>query len=264
MISTPPVVRRGISKLVSQIPLGRAARLAEDAEARALQAGLLPRDAPPIPGFDIAFTYRTSPECSGDLFDVFPLSDSTLALCIADVSGKGLEAAKLMSELYSAVHAYAPGSESPAQLCTSVNQHLSGRIPPGKYATMFYGMLDTGTCLLRYENAGHCLPVLARRDGNIEFPASFSGVLGLFSHWLYQNQEVQLRSGDTLLLLTDGVIGAEARRGKEFGYQRVIEAVQKARESTAAELGRIILDQVMKFSHDTLRDDASLIVLKVD
>ncbi|HKR28179.1 MAG TPA: PP2C family protein-serine/threonine phosphatase [Acidobacteriaceae bacterium] len=262
MISTPPVVRRSLSKLVRQSPLGRGARMAEKNEARALHAQLLPRAAPQVPGYDLAFAFETAAACGGDLFDVFALEDGTLALCIADVSGKGMEAVRLTSDLRAAVRACAPEAQTPAQLCTTVNRLLSGKFPPGKYATMFYGMLDVPTGTLRYESAGHCLPVLIRADGSVEFPASFSGVLGLFSHWLYQDQEVRLRSGDTLLLVTDGVLGAEARRGGEFGYQRVIAAVQNAGASSAAELGSAVLEQVSQFCRGRLRDDASLIVLK--
>jgi len=237
--------------------------MAQNTQARALQSQLLPREAPRVPGYDFAYGFQTAADCSGDLFDIFPLDDGTLALCIADVSGKGMEAARLMSELHTAVRACAPEAESPAELCTTVNRLVSGKFAPGKYATMFYGVLSVATGVLCYENAGHCLPVLVRGDGSVDFPASFSGVLGLFSHWLYRNQELRLGSGDTLLLVTDGVLDAEARRGDEFGYQRVITAVQEARGSSAAELGRAILDQVSDFCRGRLRDDASLIVVKV-
>lgn len=236
--------------------------MAENIEARALQSQLLPHAAPRIPGYDLAFAFQTAPACGGDLFDMFPLADGRLALCIADVSGKGMEAVHLMKELRDAVRACAPEANTPAELCTTVNRLLSGKFAAGKYATMFYGMLDVATGTLRYENAGHCLPVLVRSDGRVEFPASFSGVLGLFSHWLYQNQELRLGSGDTLLLVTDGVLGAEARRGREFGYQRVIAVVQDARGSSAADLGQALLDQVSQFCRGRLLDDASLIVVK--
>lgn len=262
MISTPPVVIRSLTKLVRQTPLGRSARMADNAQARALQSQLLPREAPRVPGYDFAFAFQTAAACSGDFLDIFPLDDGTLALCIADVSGKGMEAVRLMRELHAAVRACAPEADNPAELCTTVNRLLAGKFAPGKYATMFYGMLHVATGALRYENAGHCLPVLVRADGSVEFPASFSGVLGLFTHWLYQNQEVRLARGDTLLLVTDGVLAAEARRGHEFGYQRVIAAVQAARGFSAAELSHALLEQVSQFCRGRLRDDASLIVVK--
>lgn len=263
MIPSPSEVRRGFSELMRLTPIGRRARQAETEQARALQERLLPREIPQVDGFDIACAWKPSSVVSGDYFDVIPLTEGRVALCTADVSGKGLSAANLMSDLRAAVRALAPESATPADLCSRVNRALCGQIPTGKYVTMFYGMLDRGGQVLHYENAGHCLPVLIRADGCVEFPASFSGVLGLFSHWLYQDQQIQLRSGDTLLLLTDGVIEAEGRRGEEFGYQRLIALVQSARSQGAERLGREILAAASHFCRGKFLDDASLIVLRV-
>lgn len=264
MIPLQREVRRGLNELARLNPIGRKARAAETEEARALQARLLPKKAPRLLGIDIAVGWQPSSEVSGDYFDVFPLGNGRMALCIADVAGKGLAAVQVTSELRNAVRAHAPESKTPAELCTSVNQTLNSRIPPGKYATMFYGILDGSDGRLLYENAGHCLPLLVRGDGCVEFPASFSGVLGLFSHWLYQNQETQLRSGDTLLLLTDGILEAEGRRHAEFGYQRLITLVQEARSLSAEEMGQAVLAAVGKHASGNLRDDASLVVVRVE
>jgi len=256
------VVRRGLKKLRLETPAGRAARTAEEAEARAIQMRLLPTEIPQIAGFETASAWEPSEEVSGDYFDVFPLPHDGMALCIADVSGKGLAAATLASELRDAVRKFAPEAASPAELCTEVNQALS-RPGQTRYVTMFYGMLDAGTKWLRYESAGHCLPLLVRSDGSVWFPASFSGVIGIFSHWLYQNQEVHLQAGDCLLLITDGVLQAENRKGEEFGYQRLIAAVGGGRSRSAEELGQEILAEVTEFSGGKLEDDASMIVVRV-
>jgi serine phosphatase RsbU (regulator of sigma subunit) len=87
--------------------------------------------------------------------------------------------------------------------------------------------------------------------------------MGLFSHWLYQTQEVHLREGDCLLLITDGILQAENRKGEEFGYQRLIAAVGSGPARSAEELGQEILAEVTKFSGGKLEDDASLIVARV-
>lgn len=253
---------RGFDALSNLNPIGRTAREAEQKQARDLQQSLLPEAPPGVPGFDIAFAWQPSSEVSGDYFDVFPLDGSRVALCIADISGKGLAAAQRMRALQSAVRTFAPAASSPSELCTRVNQALCDSTAPGAYVTMFYGVIDRAANRLAYENAGHCLPLLVRAGGSVEFPASFSGVVGLFSHWLYQNQEIQVGSGDTLLLLTDGVLEADNRRGEEFGYQRLISLVMSGRTQTAGELGRQILSEVSRFS-GTLRDDASLIVLRL-
>ena len=242
---------------------GRGARQAENEEALAIQTNLLAHATPRGEGFETASAWQPSTEVSGDYFDVFPLSGGRMAVCVADVAGKGMIAAKLMGQLQSAVQTFAPDAASPAQLCTKVNQALCETTAPGAYVTMFYGVLDQAGKRLHYENAGHCLPVLVRGDGSVEFPASFSGVLGLFSHWLYQDQEIALGSGDTLLLVTDGVIEAEGRRGEEFGYQRLIAIAQNGRARNAQALSEEILKAVSNFCRNRFSDDASLVVVRV-
>ena len=255
--------RRGLLGLKLPSAARRAARAAEEQQARAIQERVLPRTIPQLDGFQIACAWRPSAEVSGDFFDVFVFGGDGMALCIADVSGKGLGAATLMSELHDAVREFAPGAASPAELCTKVNQALCKPGPQTRYVTMFCGMLDREK-RLRYESAGHCLPLLVRGDGSVWFPASFSGVIGIFSHWLYQNQEVQLRSGDCLLLITDGILLAENRRREEFGYQRLISAVESGREHGAEALSQEILTAVTRFCGGKLRDEASLIVVMVN
>lgn len=262
MPSDSNVVRRGLSRLKLPTPSGRAAKSAEKVEARAIQVRLLPAEISQIPGFEIATAWQPSEEVSGDYFDVFPLPQDQTALCIADVSGKGLAAATLASEVRDAVRKFAPDAASPSELCTQVNQALS-RPGQTRYVTMFYGMLDNATRLLRYESAGHCLPLLVRADGSVWFPASFSGLMGLFSHWLYQTQEVHLQESDCLLLITDGILQAESRKGEEFGYQRLIAQVESSRALGAEALSQEILAEVTKFSGGQLEDDASLIVVRV-
>lgn len=241
-------------------PGKRARQEAEREQARAMQRAALPQATPPVEGFAIACAWEPSEEVSGDYFDVFALDGDRVALCIADVAGKGLEAATLMSELQGAVRRLAPTAQSPAALCTEVNQALCRPGRQTRYATMFYGELERGG-RLRYESAGHCLPLLMRGDASVEFPASFSGVIGLFSHWLYQNQEMTLGPGDCLLLLTDGILQAENRRGEEFGYQRLIAVVEGARTGGAERLGQEILAAVRAFCGGSLRDDASLVAV---
>lgn len=248
---------RGLRNLICPRRAGN-----EDGEAREIQERLLPKNVPQLEGFDIAAAFEPFEEVCGDYLDIFPLSGDRMALCIADVSGKGLDAAVLMSKLQEAVRGFAEESASPAELCTKVNQALSGHIGPAKYITMFYGVLDRAERKLRYENAGHCLPLLVRADGSIEFPASFSGVIGIFSHWIYQNQEVQLTPGDRLVLLTDGVIEARRRR-EEFGYQRLISVVKSAPGEDAEALSEEILETVRKFCRGKFRDEASLITVLV-
>jgi len=258
MATEPEVRRSGLRGF--RLP-GMARRDAEQEQALAIQTRLLQQQPPQLEGFDIACGWQLSAEISGDYVDVFALGPDRMALCIADVSGKGLEAVTLTGRLQAAVREFGPSASSPAELCTQVNQMLCGPGSQTRYLTMFYAVLERGVRRMRYESAGHCLPVLVRGDGSVEFPASFSGIIGIFSHWLYQNQEVELRSGDCLLLITDGLLQAENRRHEEFGYQKLIAAVEAHRKLGAAGLSREILAAVSKFTGGKFRDEASLIVV---
>lgn len=254
-------------ELQGQVQLGQVKEQSHEAElaqAHEIQRHLLPRDTPQIAGFQIACAWQPAKSVSGDYFDVLLLGEGRLGLCIADVSGKGITAALLMANLQASVKAFAPEAESPAVLCAKLNSVLCDTVAPGKFVTLFYGVIDTQQRRLQYENAGHCLPLLVHSDGSILMPASYSGVLGLFSHWTYQNSEVQLQPGDCLVLMTDGVLEAANGDEEEFGYQRLIDVVQARRSSGVHGIRTTILEAVSKFCDGKFDDDASLIVVTVD
>ncbi|HZD49693.1 MAG TPA: PP2C family protein-serine/threonine phosphatase [Silvibacterium sp.] len=254
-------------ELQGQVQLGQMKEQSHEAElaqAHEIQRHLLPRETPQIAGFQIACAWQPAKAVSGDYFDVLPLGEGKLGLCIADVSGKGITAALLMANLQASVKAFAKETTSPSALCAKLNSVLCDTVAPGKFVTLFYGIIDTQRRKLHYENAGHCLPLLVHADGSIEMPASYSGVLGLFSHWMYQDSELQLQSGDCLVLMTDGVLEAANKNEEEFGYQRLIEVVKEKRGSGAHGIRSAILEAVSAFCNGKFDDDASLIVVTVD
>jgi sigma-B regulation protein RsbU (phosphoserine phosphatase) len=254
-------------ELQGQVQLGQVREQSHEAElaqAHEIQRHLLPRETPQIPGFQISCAWQPAKSVSGDYFDVLPLGERRLGLCIADVSGKGITAALLMANLQASVKAFAPEAASPAVLCAKLNSVLCDTVAPGKFVTLFYGVIDSQQRRLQYENAGHCLPLLVHADGSILMPASYSGVLGLFSHWTYQNSEVQLQPGDCLVLMTDGVLEAANRDEEEFGYQRLIDVVRAKRDSGVHGIRTAILETVSAFCEGKFDDDASLIVVTVD
>jgi len=254
-------------ELQRQVQLGRVKEQSHEAElaqAHEIQRHLLPQETPQLAGFQIACAWQPAKSVSGDYFDVFPLGEGRLALCIADVSGKGITAALLMANLQASVKAFAKEATSPAELCSKLNNVLCDTVAPGKFVTLFYGIIDTKQRQLHYENAGHCLPLLVRADGSIVMPASYSGVLGLFSHWTFRDSELQLESGDCLVLMTDGVLEASKDDEEEFGYQRLIEAVTKSRATGAHGIRNAIMESVSAFCEGHFADDASLIVVTVN
>jgi serine phosphatase RsbU (regulator of sigma subunit) len=232
--------------------------------AQEIQMHLLPRETPQLTGFQIACAWQPARSVSGDYFDVLSLGKGKVGLCIADVSGKGVAAALLMANFQASVKAFAREDLSPASLCSRLNSVLCDNIAPGRFVTFFYAVLDQETRALRYESAGHCLPLLVHGDGTIKFPEASSGVLGLFSHWTYSDHELQLASGDVLVLLTDGVLQAWNAEEEEFGYKRLIESVLASRGQGAHGIRTRVLEDVAAFCNGRFHDDASLIVVTVD
>jgi sigma-B regulation protein RsbU (phosphoserine phosphatase) len=253
-------------QLQGQVQLGlmeHEAHRSELEQAGEIQMHLLPRETPQLDGFQIACAWQPAKSVSGDYFDVFPLGKGRMAICLADVSGKGMAAALLMANLQASVKAFATDGVGPGAMCARLNTALSNNIAPGRFVTLFYGILDANARVLHYENAGHCLPLLVHADGTVDFPAAYSGVLGLFSHWTYSDRSQALRPGDALLLLTDGVLEASDDKEEEFGYQRLMASVMASRAEGAHGIRKKVLEDVTAFCQGHFQDDASLIVVTV-
>ena len=257
----------GVRKLGSRVQLGlnklRTPQSGPD-QAQEIQMQLLPRETPQLAGFQIACAWQPARSVSGDYFDVLPLSEDQAGLCIADVSGKGVAAALLMSNLQAAVKAFARDGVSPSVLCSKLNVTLCDNIAPGRFVTLFYAVLNAGTRTLHYESAGHCLPLLVHCDGTIEVPKAASGVLGLFSHWTYSDHDLTLATGDVLVMMTKGVLDAWNSREEEFGYRRLIDSVLASRAGGADGIRKRVMEDVTAFCNGQFRDDASLIVVTVE
>ena len=123
---------------------------------------------PQIDGWELAVSWQPASGVGGDCFDTIRFDDSRLALTIADVVGKGIPAALLMSNLQAAVRAFASEAVEPSALCHQVNRILCGNIAEGRFISFFYCVLDAAAGMLTYTNAGHYLPMLVRADGSVE------------------------------------------------------------------------------------------------
>ena len=232
-------------------------------EARAIQERLLPKEIPQLRGFEISCAWRPARAVSGDYFDVLKLSDSRLALCIADVSGKGMAAALLMSNLQAAVKSFASGTIPPSELCDRVNRVISSNTADDRYITFFYCVIDSETKRLVYTNAGHNHPILIRRDGAEARLDKGGPVLGPFQQSSYEQGEIDLESGDSLVLFTDGITEAWGPDEIEFGEQQLIDLVRGNRELAAERLQEVVIRAVTRFSGGEFHDDATLIALSV-
>ena len=232
-------------------------------EARAIQIGFLPKEIPQIVGYEIAGAWQPARVVGGDYYDVFPFGGDTLGLCIADVAGKGMPAALLMSNLQAAVRGLASLSLSPEVLCERLNSLICRTIASDRFITFFYAHLDGASRELRYANAGHNAPIVAHRDGTHDRLHEGGGVLGIFPSQNYVMGSHTLLPGDRVLLFTDGVAEACDPDGEEFGDTRLIRLLAENREASAEELQKTILDAVGTFCSGNWQDDATLIAVAV-
>ena len=230
-------------------------------EARSIQRRLLPSEIPQIDGCRIAAAWRPARTVSGDYFDVLKFSDTKAALCIADVAGKGMPAALLMSNIQAAVKSFASESVSPSELCAKVNRLVTGSIGEDRFISFFYAIADAKQKKLTYANAGHNQPMLVRRDGTLARLEPTGAVLGPFPNWSYQHNEIDLEAGDRLLMFTDGVTEVRDEIGDEFGEERLIELLTQNRKLEAEALRDRIVQAVVDYGGGEFHDDATLMVL---
>jgi phosphoserine phosphatase RsbU/P len=233
-------------------------------EALKIQRRLLPQQVPQIDGWELAVSWQPASGVGGDCFDTIRFDESRLALSIADVVGKGIPAALLMSNLQAAVRAFASEAVDPQALCLQVNRILCGNIAEGRFISFFYCVLESATGTVTYTNAGHYLPVLVRADGSIERLGAGGPVLGVLPDAGYEQAQVTMNPGDRLLLFTDGITEARSADDEEFGEERLIEAAIAHRACSAPALQARLADAVVAFTGGRLQDDATLMVLASD
>src|SRR2546429_37240 len=163
---------------------------------RSIQEKLLPRETPQLAGYEIASSWQSAGAVGGDYFDVLPLGEDTLGLCIADVAGKGIPAALLMSNLQAAVRGLSSPSLTPEVLCARLNSLVWKNTHTDRFVTLFYAQLDGPARLLRYPSAGRNAAVGVRPDGTLERLRDGGGVLGVFGGQSYELGSVRLSPGD--------------------------------------------------------------------
>lgn len=235
----------------------------EQQEAAQIQRALMPGEIAAPDGLTIVASSQSARAVGGDYYDVIRIGEDRLAMCVADVMGKGLGAALLMSNLQAAVRMLASQVEDTRDLCNRVNEVICANSVPGKFITFFYCVIDVKQKRLCYTNAGHNWPILARADGNCERLNSEDVVLGTLRHWTYHQGEAQLRSGDRLVLFTDGITESANTDGAEFGEERLLGLVSQNVQLAAEELKNLILNSAQSHCGGVMADDATLIVAAV-
>jgi phosphoserine phosphatase RsbU/P len=261
-----------VATLRTEIDQGRARReraaleRRELEEARRIQRKLLPSTIPQVEGLEVSTSWQPASGVGGDCFDAIPFGTTRLGLSIADVVGKGIPAALLMSNLQAAVRAFATGAAQPADLCHQVNRILCGHIAEGRFISFFYCLVDADEGTLTFANAGHYPPILVRADGAVERLTAGGAVLGVFADSSYEQSQVVMRGGDRLILYTDGITEARTHPDSddEFGEQRLIDLAVANRTCSAPALQARLTGAVAAFTEGRFQDDATLIVMAVE
>jgi len=230
--------------------------------ARTIQQSLLPRKLPSEGWFRACGSSIASHQVGGDYFDVAEVSDSCWATVVADVSGKGVSSALLASLLQGAFLTASDEADQMVKQVQRISRFLNERTEGGKYATIFYCLLDRGG-RLNYINAGGCAPILLSHDGKYEYLEATSMPVGLLPQADFVMEERQLAPGDRLVLYTDGVTEAQNVRNEFFGRKRLRELAVSHAADSGATLHQAILSAVNVFVDSAPQaDDITLVVIE--
>src|SRR5918993_1133517 len=228
--------------------------------ARMIQHTLLPKSLPELEEHQIAVYYQPAREVGGDFYDFLRLPDGRLGLIVGDVSGKGVPAAIVMAITRTLLRAaYHLGS--PGEILKQVNDNLFPDIPPNMFVTCLAALLDSRTGRLQYANAGHDLPYVRHSAGVSELRAT-GMPLGLMPDMSYEEKEITLQPGESILLYSDGLVEAHSPQREMFGFPRMQRYV--GAHSEGAALIDSLLAELEQFTGEEWEqeDDITLLTLQ--
>jgi phosphoserine phosphatase RsbU/P len=231
--------------------------------AYAIQINLLPKKNPELPHYEIAGVSVPAQVVGGDYYDFIPIDANRLAVCLGDVSGKGLSAALLMANLQATIRGQTLLNPPPKDCLSRSNRLLFQCTDPQKFATLFYGILDVETHQFSYSNAGHNRPFFY---GENQEPMSLEGAglaLSFIENVSYPQNQIAFKPDDILLIYSDGITEAMNLKEEEYGERRLQQLVNDIRAETALEIIERVLESVKSYVEDREQmDDMTLVVIK--
>jgi serine phosphatase RsbU (regulator of sigma subunit) len=232
--------------------------------ARLIQQTLLPKALPEIPGYEVAAYYQPAREVGGDFYDFLTLDDGRLGLVVGDVTDKGVPAALVMATTRTMLRAAAQRLLTPGEVLQRVNDVLVQDIPPNMFVTCLYAILDPESGRVVYANAGHDLPYRrkAGRQGGAEELRARGMPLGLMPGMGYEEKEMVLQRGESVLFYSDGLVEAHDRRREMFGFPR-LQGLVGAHRSGGSALISFLLAELARFTGENWEqeDDITLVTL---
>jgi len=237
--------------------------------AKEIQTWLLPASTPSVPGLEIAFATRPANTVAGDYYDVFQRGDpsageSKWVFAMADVAGKSIPAALLMATIQASLKTLAASPSSLPDLVVRMNRYACTNSQEGRrFTTAFLAEYDLSTRTLTYVNAGHNAPVLRRQSGAIERLEQGGIPLGILETAPYNAGSVELKSGDWLIVFTDGVVEAENNLSEEYGEQRLLFMVHTGAALNPPQLLQSLMTDLDRFvAGAPQHDDVTCMLVK--
>ena len=260
--------RERLMALHQEAEVARAKLESELTLAARIQAQLFPAEMPQLDGYELAARNRPARRCGGDYYDALPTVDSSgnpcLLLCVADVAGKGLPAALVMSNMQATLRALLGRTESLPHFAALASELLYGSTSPEKYVTAALAVLAPATGTLTFVGAGHLDNVILRANGDVVPLASTGMPLGLMPLEVpYEQTGETLHAGDTLVLYSDGVTDAQNDKGEEFGETRLLDVLRDVRGASPGEMIDRVFTAIDDFAGDAPQfDDITVLVAR--
>lgn len=255
-------------RIVAQERLRRELALAAEVQQR-----LLPSSMPSGRAIDVAGFCEPARGVGGDYYDFINFDDEQLGVAIADVSGKGMPAALVMSTVQATLRSLtarngvpAPATPQLDQMVGKLNRLIFNSTNGSHFVTFFYASFDQTTRMLTYVNAGHNPPIFIRAGSNLEFRTLTAGglVAGAFEHANYDQESVQMNADDLLFMYTDGLTEALSRDGEEFGDERLKETLAACALRPVNEIRDEVVKCVKQWCTGApLYDDLTFVIMKV-
>jgi len=231
--------------------------------AEAIQEALLPDDPPGIPGYDICGTSVAAGHVGGDYYDFIPLEDRRWVIALGDVSGKGVPASLLMSNLQATLRSLVHFVGSCHQCVTACNRMLYLSTTPDKFATLFLSVLDTRSNVLTYCNAGHEQPFLVTAAGEVRRLDRGGLAVGILKEVEYEDEVVLLQPGDLVVIFSDGVTDMANPAEEYYGEERLLALVRAHRHQGTRDLVDLIRRQVREHAARAApADDVTVVAVK--
>ncbi|MBI2252218.1 MAG: GAF domain-containing protein [Armatimonadetes bacterium] len=228
-----------------------------------IRSSFIPSKLPKISGIELGYKYIPTAEFSGDYYDLIPLDKKHFAIVIADVSGRGTQAAIYTARGKYMLKSLAYTEFPPSEVLRLVNNLIYPETEAGKFISLFYGIIDLEKKEIIYSLAGHEPPILYRNKvKKVEFLNADGILIGIEQNIKFEERKISFSSGDLLILYTDGITEARSRSGEIFGLERLLEIIEKYNDINPLDLTNKIHTLVQKFTRRNLRDDFTLLIIK--